>query len=74
MKKKSTTPEELYSGFPPELAEYVRYTRNWEFEQNPDYNYLRGLFRKILEDKGYDISDVLDLIGVKILKIKKIIL
>ena len=73
-KKKSTTPEELCSGFPPELAEYVRYTRNLEFEQNPDYNYLRGLFRKILEDKGYDISDVLDLIGVKILKIKKIIL
>ncbi len=57
-KKKSTTPEELCSGFPPELAEYVRYTRNLEFEQNPDYNYLRGLFRKILEDKGYDISDV----------------
>ena len=57
-KKKSTTPEELCSGFPPELAEYVRYTRNLEFEQNPDYNYLRGLFRKILEDKGYDINDV----------------
>ena len=57
-KKKATSPEELCSGFPPELAEYVRYTRNLEFEQNPDYNYLRGLFRKILEDKGYDINDV----------------
>ena len=57
-KKKSTTPEELCSGFPPELAEYVRYTRNLEFEQNPDYNYLRGLFRKIMEDKGYDPNDI----------------
>ena len=57
-KKKATTPEELCSGFPPELAEYVRYTRNLEFEQNPDYNYLRGLFRKIMEDKGYDPNDI----------------
>ena len=57
-KKKATSPEELCSGFPPELAEYVRYTRNLEFEQNPDYNYLRGLFRKIMEDKGYDPNDI----------------
>ena len=57
-KKKETSPEELCSGFPPELAEYVRYTRNLEFEQNPDYNYLRGLFRKIMEDKGYDPNDI----------------
>ena len=57
-KKKATTPEELCSGFPPELAEYVRYTRNLEFEQNPDYNYLKGLFRKIMEDKGYDPNDI----------------
>ena len=57
-KKKATSPEELCTGFPPELAEYVRYTRNLEFEQNPDYNYLRGLFRKIMEDKGYDPNDI----------------
>ena len=57
-KKKATTPEELCSGFPPELAEYVRYTRNLKFEQNPDYNYLKGLFRKIMEDKGYDPNDI----------------
>ena len=57
-KKKATSPEELCTGFPPELAEYVRYTRNLEFEQNPDYNYLRGLFRKIMDDKGYDINEI----------------
>ena len=50
-KKKATTPEELCAGFPSELAEYVRYTRNLEFEQNPDYQYLRGLFKSILEGK-----------------------
>ena len=57
-KKKATSPEELCTGFPPELAEYVRYTRNLEFEQNHDYNYLRGLFRKIMDDKGYDINEI----------------
>ena len=50
-KKKATSPEELCAGFPGELAEYIRYTRNLEFEQNPDYEYLRGLFRKIMEGK-----------------------
>lgn len=55
-KKKATTPEELCAGFPQELAEYVKYTRGLEFEQNPDYNYLRGLFRKIMEGKyEYDL-------------------
>lgn len=55
-KKKATTPEELCSGYPQELAEYVKYTRGLEFEQNPDYNYLRGLFRKIMEGKyEYDL-------------------
>ncbi|MCQ2816849.1 MAG: casein kinase 1 family protein [archaeon] len=64
-KKKDTTPEELCSGFPPELAEYVKYTRGLEFEQNPDYNYLRGLFRKIMEDSKYEYDLMFDWITEK---------
>jgi len=51
-KKKSTTPEELCQGYPEQLCEYVKYTRNMEFEQNPNYEYLRKLFKKILEFCG----------------------
>jgi serine/threonine protein kinase len=47
-KKKSTTEEELCAGFPKEFAEYVKYTRNLGFEQDPDYEFLRGLFKSVL--------------------------
>lgn len=63
-KKQATTPEELCAGFPQELAEYVKYTRGLEFEQNPDYNYLRGLFRKIMERK-YEYELMFDWIKEK---------
>ena len=46
--KKNTKPEELCEGFP-EMIEYIKYTRELEFEQEPDYNYLRKLFNKMLK-------------------------
>ena len=39
---------ELFKGLPDELVEYIKYTRSLKFEQDPDYTYLRSLFRKIL--------------------------
>ena len=47
--KKNTSPEELCSGLFPEMVEYVSYSKNLEFEQEPDYNYLRKLFSKMLK-------------------------
>ena len=41
--KCSITPEELSSGLPNQFAEYIKYCKNLEFEQEPDYNYLRNL-------------------------------
>ena len=32
---------------------YLQYCRNLRFEEKPDYNYLRGLFRGLLESSGY---------------------
>ena len=48
-KKKATTPEELCLGYPNEFTEYVKYTRNLDFEQNPDYNYLKTLFDNVMK-------------------------
>ena len=48
-KKRSTSAEELCFGFPSEFADYINYTRNLEFEADPDYKYLRGLLLTILE-------------------------
>ena len=41
-------PEELCSGFP-EMIEYISYTKKLEFEQNPDYKYLKLLFSRMLK-------------------------
>ena len=41
MEKKVATPaEQLCLGFPEEFANYVNYTRNLEYEQDPDYSFL----------------------------------
>ena len=55
-KKRDTTPEELCKGFPPEFERYVSYTRNLEYEQEPDYDLLRNLFLKVLKDEGYSLD------------------
>ena len=47
--KKNTTPEELCSGLPPEMTEYMKYAKKLEFEQQPDYKYLRKLFSRMLK-------------------------
>ncbi len=46
--KKFTKPEILCSGLPPEFTEYIKYTKKLLFEQDPDYDYLRNLFRRVL--------------------------
>ena len=42
------TGEKLYKGIPKEIGEFVKYSKNLKFEQNPDYSYLRSLFTKVL--------------------------
>ena len=46
--KNSVTPEELCKDLPKEFSEFLKYVRNLDFEQTPDYNYIRGLFISVL--------------------------
>ena len=54
--KRDTTPEQLCKGFPPEFERYVSYTRNLEYEEDPDYSLLKNLFLKALNDEGYNLD------------------
>ena len=54
--KKNTTPEELCQGLPPQIQEYVEYTRNLEYEADPDYNYLKNLFLTILKHYNWEFD------------------
>ena len=59
-KKKDTSAEELCNDLPKEFEEYVKYTRNLDFESKPDYNYLRGLLRNIMEKNNYEFDYFFD--------------
>lgn len=47
-KKQSMRPEELCAGFPPAFAQYVTYTRQLGFEDEPDYEQCKAWFKEVL--------------------------
>ena len=55
-KKMDTSAQELCEGFPDEFEKYVEYTRNMEYEEEPDYDMLREYFIKIM-DKNNEVWD-----------------
>lgn len=51
--KRSLSPEEVCAKCPdPVFARFLRYCRELDFEQAPDYELLRGLFRDVLQASG----------------------
>jgi serine/threonine protein kinase len=56
-KKASITPEKLCVGLPEEFASFIKYCRNLEFEQEPNYDYLKNLFSNIL-DRNYQKQEL----------------
>jgi serine/threonine protein kinase len=59
-KKNDTSAQELCEGFPDEFEKYIEYTRNMEYEEEPDYDKLRDYFIEVLEKQ----NDVFDYIYV----------
>ncbi|KAI8882687.1 kinase-like protein [Backusella circina FSU 941] len=51
-KKQTTIIKDLCDGFPEEFGEYLQYTRKLGFEEAPDYDYMKGLFDKVLNELG----------------------
>jgi len=54
--KRDTDPHTLCQGFPPEFERYVSYTRNLEYEEEPDYDMLKNLFLNVLNNDGYNFD------------------
>ncbi|KAJ3201650.1 casein kinase I, partial [Clydaea vesicula] len=59
-KKQSTSVRELSDGFPEEFGQYLLYARNLKFDEQPDYDYLRRLFDKVLHKLGQHDDGVFD--------------
>jgi serine/threonine protein kinase len=53
-KKISTTPDELCKTYPEEFISYFQYCRALQFEEKPDYNYIRSLFKAVFERYNYE--------------------
>lgn len=53
-KKVQTTIESLTRGLPEELSAYLNYCRGLKFEEKPDYNYLRKLFKDLMHKNGFE--------------------
>lgn len=64
-KKKSTTVEALCEGCPKEFAAYLNACRQLRFEQTPDYNSLRNLFKGLAESRGFQYDGVYDWTAAK---------
>ncbi|KAH7720523.1 casein kinase I isoform delta-like protein [Aphelenchoides avenae] len=59
-KKMSTPVEELCAGYPDAFAQYINYCKTLGFEEEPDYNYLRQLFRSLFHRQGFTYDYVFD--------------
>lgn len=59
-KKMSTPVEELCAGFPDAFARYLNYCKGLTFEEEPDYDYLRQLFKQLFNRQGYTYDYVFD--------------
>ena len=53
-KKVATTIESLTRGIPEEFNIYLNYCRNLKFDERPDYNYMRKIFKDLMYKSGHD--------------------
>jgi serine/threonine protein kinase len=59
-KKKETSSQDLCKNFPHEFFEYVDYTRKLEYEENPDYDFLRKRFLDVLKGLKEELDYIYD--------------
>ncbi|KAJ2895072.1 Casein kinase I isoform delta [Zalerion maritima] len=59
-KKESLSPEELCKDLPVEFAKYIKYVRSLDFDKQPDYSYIRNIFRNLFYRRGFRYDNVYD--------------
>ena len=58
MTKSTNAGGALFKNIPEELADYVKYCEKLKFEEDPNYNYMKGFFLKILNSYNYNINKI----------------
>ena len=70
-KKKETSSQDLCKEFPHEFFEYVDYSKNLEYEENPDYDFLRQKFLDVLKGLNEEMDYIYDWTTKSDLKIRQ---
>lgn len=58
--KLNTPLETLCDGLPDEFLQYLKYVKNLKFEENPDYSYLKNLFKVLYTKRYKEIDNIFD--------------
>lgn len=54
--KMATSVEQLCAGLPGEFAQYLKYCRNLQFPEAPNYEFCRQLFRELFNKMKYALD------------------
>ena len=49
---------QLFENLPKEMVDFLKYTKNLRFEEDPDYTFMKGCFQKILIDRNLNINKI----------------
>lgn len=58
--KLNTPIDELCKGYPAEFEQYLKYCRNLQFEESPDYVWMKNLFRNLYFRENATIDNAWD--------------
>eukprot|EP00602_Paraphysomonas_sp_CaronLab_P000516 CAMPEP_0185019640 /NCGR_PEP_ID=MMETSP1103-20130426/2255_1 /TAXON_ID=36769 /ORGANISM="Paraphysomonas bandaiensis, Strain Caron Lab Isolate" /LENGTH=383 /DNA_ID=CAMNT_0027550067 /DNA_START=183 /DNA_END=1334 /DNA_ORIENTATION=- len=59
-KKAEVSVETLCKGYPAEFRSYFEHVRSLRFEERPDYDYLKRMFRELFFRKGFRYDNIYD--------------
>lgn len=59
-RKVTTTTEFICKGFPSEFRSYFEHIRSLRFDDRPDYDFLKRLFRELFFRKGFSYDNMFD--------------
>ena len=63
--KVSLSPEDLCDNLPFEFTTFLNYCRLLKFEQEPDYNYVRKLFKNLFIEEGFNCDYMYDWMNMR---------
>ena len=56
--KETNDSGKLFDGLPEEMVNFIKYTQNLKFEEEPDYDFMKGCFQKILIRLNLNINKI----------------